>query len=101
MSIGEAKPLQVKVENLEVKQFFDRQFVEILEKEIEGISFQHFCFSIAKKKEEEEEMEIEENMAIIHKNIKAEMDKVAVLDADKPETLEKLLKVVKQFVERR
>ena len=48
------KPSEVQLDGLKVTEFFDRDFINIIESTIEGAKFQHFCIYVTEEKEDGE-----------------------------------------------
>jgi len=92
----ESKPTQVKIKDLKVLDFFDEKFLGKLQKHLPNIEFQHFCMNIVDK---EKDKEIE-RLALAHttRGEKRERD-ILTVDTDSPHSLEKLIKVIEEYVE--
>ena len=90
----ESKPTQIKVKGLRVIDFFDEKFIGKLQKHIPNIEFQHFCMEIIDKDDKTKEM-----LALAHSKVgdKRERD-ILTIDADLPDTLEELMKVIEEYV---
>lgn len=93
----EPKPTEVQIKNLKVSDFFDKRFVEIIEKELKDTVFQHFCLYITIKKGDKNEWKPIDRLAISHNEIEDEKNKITNVGTENPESLEKLLKVIKEF----
>ena len=92
----ESKPTQVKIKGLKVLDFFDEKFIGKLQKHLPDIEFQHFCMDIVNKENDKEE----ERLALAHTRVGDKREKdILTVDTDSPLTLEKLIKVVEEYVE--
>lgn len=94
MDIEKAKPVEVRIEGLKIKQFFNKKFVEELEKNIKDIKFQHFCLFVVEKEGEK----IVERIIIGHERRKDEEEEITNIGSTSPGILQKLLKIVKNSV---
>lgn len=97
MTIGEVKSTQVRIENLQVKQFFNEDFVKALEKEIKNIEFQHFCLYVIEKTDEGDS-KTGERLSVAHMKPEDAIEKVSMVEAEKPETFDKLMKIISDFI---
>ncbi len=94
----ELKPIEIQFSGLKASQFFDKKFVELFQKRIENAKFQHFCIYITEEKEGEEEKAVE-RIWIGHDKIEDANNEIINISTRKSETLEKVIKVVRKFVE--
>ena len=91
----ECKPTQVKIKGLKVLDFFDEKFIGKLQKHLPDIEFQHFCMDIVDKENDKEK----ERLAVAHTRIGDKREKdILTVDTDLPHTLEKLMKVIEEYV---
>ena len=88
-------PIEVEVKDLLVSEFFDKRFVEMLEKEFKEAKFEHFCFYVKGAKTKGKGAA--ERVSIGHVTEKHEGKKLTNIHTLKPETLEKVLKVVQSL----
>jgi hypothetical protein len=93
--VKQPMPIEVEVPNLLVSEFFDKRFVKMLEQEFKDAKFEHFCFYVKGPKSTKKE--IGERVSIGHVSEKHEGKKLTNIHTSKPETLEKILKVVKSL----
>jgi len=88
---------QAKIKNLRVMDFFDDEFIGIIKKRFPDLSFQHFCMYII----DEKEKKAKEKFAISHDKIEDSKNNIITIDADNPESFEKFLKVVDEYVKKK
>ena len=88
---------QVKIKGLKVVDFFDDEFIGMIEKRFPNLKFQHFCMNII----DEEENIVEERFTIAHNSLNDEKIQDMVVDSDNPNSLNKLIKVIDDFVTKR
>lgn len=89
------KPVEVRIEGVKLTQFLNEQFVEMLEKNVPNIKFQHICFYIMEEKDGKEK--VVEKLFMGHEKPEDENNKILNVNSTYPETLEKLLKVIDGF----
>lgn len=97
MDISKAKPTGVKIDNLKLAEFFDSEFVGLLEQEIGNVDFQHFCLHILDEKGEKSI----EKMAFAHETPEDKINNITEITSSTPEILNKLLKVADQFIKKK
>lgn len=90
------KPVEVIIKGIKVSQFFDKRFIELLERDMKETKFQHFCLYLTAKHDKNEE--IVERISLSHQEPEDEIMGITNVDCDKPETLEKMLKVMEEFL---
>ena len=91
MPVGEPKPIQVRVDGLNIKSFLDDRFIGMMKKEFSDIRFQHICFYIYKGEDKDE------YISLIHKSPEDEGSNILVIDTEKSESLNKLYDLLKKF----
>lgn len=93
MSLKNVKPTQVRIEDTRVVEFFDNKFVGLINKHFDDLDFLHFAMHITDK----EKNETKERLAIFHLSRDNEKNGVLTVDADHPESLQKLLNVIEEY----
>ena len=93
--VKEPMPIEVEVPNLLVSEFFDKRFVKMLEQEFKNAKFEHFCFYV--KGQRSGKKDRGERVSIGHISEKHEGKKLTNIHTSKPETLQKILKVVQNL----
>ncbi|HVQ01058.1 MAG TPA: hypothetical protein VMT57_06045 [Candidatus Thermoplasmatota archaeon] len=93
MPVGKIKPTEMKIENLNVVDFFDERFVGLLKKKIGDVDFEHFCIYVLDEKREK----VKERLSISHETKEDEQNNLATAGATNPDTLEKFIEVIVDF----
>ncbi len=96
MKISEPKVTQAKVENVNIKNFIQNDFLGLLEKEFGHIRFNILSFYIEHKKDDKIERE---RITFTHISPKEEESNILMIDTDKPETFPKIYKVIQKYME--
>ncbi len=97
----EPKPSEYKIEGLNVKDFFNERFVQLLEEKIKNIKFEHSCFTILGIKEGEEKESIIERLTISHDTREDEANEITTIGASKSETCQMLLDIIQEFIDKK
>lgn len=84
---------QVKVEGLQVLDFFDDKFIGMIKKHFTELDFQHFCLYVLDK----DKNKIKERLSISHDTMDDKRKCVVTVDAGNPDSLKKLLNVIKEY----
>ena len=92
-----SKPTQIKIDGLRVVDFFDNEFIGIIEKRFPSLKFQHFCMYLCYG----EEKKFSENLTIAHAKPINEENQELIVDADEPDSLIKILKAIEEFVDKK
>ena len=90
------KPTQVKIDNIRIIEFFDSNFIGRMNKEFNDLNFQ----AILMYRKEKDDDSDSERIAFLHQTKKDIENKILTVDAETPETLQKLLKVIEKYTEK-
>lgn len=96
MSVEKIKTTEVKIDNLRIEKFFDGEFIGSIKKEIGNVNFEHVCMYIL----DEDESKIKDRIMIGYETLDDQKKNKLSVGARNPETLEKLLGIVKNYLEK-
>lgn len=98
MGLDEPRITQVQIKGMNLKSMFDKSFLKFLEKEFENLKFGSIRLYESRPGEnEEEEKKKRESIFIAHLNPEHEKDNILIIDADTPETIDKMLSVLREY----
>lgn len=93
----ECDAVQMRIKGLRTIDFFDDEFIGMLEKKFPNIKFQHFCMYLM----DEEDKKTKERLAVAHSNISDEKKQIMNVDADKPDSLKKIMEVIEEYADKK
>lgn len=86
---------QVKIKELRVLDFFDEKFIEKIQKQFPNLNFQHFCIDIIDEKDDKKK---KERLSIGHFRNEDIKNNILTVDTDESQSLQKILKVIEEYV---
>ena len=92
------KASEYKISELMVKDFFNSEFVKLLEEKFDNIKFEHACFNLIGIKEGEEKESVVGRLIIGHDNSKEEKNKIVTVGASTAENCESLMDVIENYI---
>lgn len=96
---SDVRPLQVVMKDVRVATFLDTKFLGMIQKELPQIMAVSLVFIAEGEADVETGKPKTEKVGIWHRNRKEQRDGVMIVDADDPETLVKIMRVVESFTE--
>ncbi|MCK5617683.1 hypothetical protein KAR91_88280 [Candidatus Pacearchaeota archaeon] len=97
MEIKKSKTTQVIIDDIDVSKVFNNKFVKLIKQTWPEAKFQHFCIAVPKKKIEGEKKEEWERLYFGYRTQEYQKTKTLVVDVEKPETLRKALKILRDY----
>lgn len=93
MGIGSIRPSEMKIEKLNVSDFFDAKFLGLLKKKIGDVDFEHFCINIMDNTRDK----VKERIIFAHENKEDKEKNITAIGATNPDTLEKIIDVIVEY----
>ena len=102
MPLGEPKTTEIKLDGLKVRDFFDKDFIELVEEKFENLKFEHFCLIITEEKEDEEvEIRLKERLSIGHETAEDEKKSILEVHSSDANSLQELHTAIKEYYRKR
>ena len=99
MAVKEIGSIGVKLEGTMVSSFFDKDFVERIERGMKNATFSHFCLIFKKPEKGKDGAEDYELVHMAHDSVEDAAKKVISVKSDDPAALRDFLSIVKGFLE--
>ena len=92
MNLGEPEALQVRLKGLNLKEIVNEKFLQYLNEELTDIKVIDIMIATGS-----EEKQNRDQITLQHPTLKYEKDNIILIDTNKPETLEKTVRVIKNY----
>ena len=90
---------EYKIDGVKLRDFFEKEFVKLLDSQIGNVKFEHVC--LVKLGEKEEKHEVVERFVVGHSSSRDDEKSILTIGARTPDGCEKLLGAITKFLEKK